>query len=117
MTLPLADSLCGKWTRAKDGLSETKPAFEQLTECLDAALVQEWTEQERVAMEQRADDLNIYQVAMEKRRDVFLTLSGDISLMQFSTNVGGNTLEVVGNGSSARKPFRCSFRTHRGPLN
>jgi hypothetical protein len=37
-----------------------------LTECLDAALVQEWTKQERIAMEQRGDHLKIYEVASEK---------------------------------------------------
>jgi len=48
------------------GVSETKPAFEQLTECLDAALVQDWTEQEHVAMEQRGDHLKIYEVVSTK---------------------------------------------------
>jgi hypothetical protein len=68
LTLWPVDSLCEKWSRAKDGVSETKPAFEQLTECLDAGLVQEWTEQERVAMEQRGDHLKIYEVASRKCR-------------------------------------------------
>src|ERR1700683_5089186 len=114
--LPLAESLCGKWTRAMDGVSETKPAFEQLTNCLDVSLVQEWTEQECVAMEQRGDHLKIYQVASAKHGELPLFLLGYRSLIQFSTNASGNTLEVVGNGSSARKPFRCSFRANRGPL-
>jgi len=83
LILLLADSLCGKWTRAKDGVSDTKPAFEELTKCLDASLVQEWTEQERVAMEQRGDHLKIYQVASEKRREIPLFLLWYRSLMQF----------------------------------
>jgi len=66
LTLWPVDLLCEKWSRAKNGVSETKPAFEQLTECLDAGLVQEWTEQERVAMEQRGDHLKIYEVASKK---------------------------------------------------
>src|SRR5258708_32300061 len=66
LTLPLADSLCAKRSRATKGVSETKPAFEQLTECLDASLVREWTEQERVAMEQRGDHLKIYEVVAKK---------------------------------------------------
>lgn len=61
-----ADSLCEKWSRAKKGLSDTGPTFEQLSHSLDASLVQEWTAQERVAMEKRGDHLNIYQVRMEK---------------------------------------------------
>jgi len=63
-----ADSLCGKWTRAKQGVCDTKPAFEQLTDCLDASWVQEWTKQERVAMENRGEDLKIYDIASEKCR-------------------------------------------------
>ncbi|KAI0244966.1 hypothetical protein BJV78DRAFT_1289900 [Lactifluus subvellereus] len=66
LTPPQADSLCGKWSRAKQGLAETKPAFEQLTECLEPSLVQEWTAQERVAMENRGDHLKIYEVTSEK---------------------------------------------------
>jgi hypothetical protein len=42
------------------------PTFEQLSHSLDASLVQEWTVQERVAMEKCGDHLNIYQVRMEK---------------------------------------------------
>jgi hypothetical protein len=53
-----------------------KPAFEQLTNCLDASLVQEWTRQERVAMENRGDDLKIYEVASEKCRKFYLDVSG-----------------------------------------
>jgi hypothetical protein len=68
-------------------------------------------------MEQRGDHLKIYQVASEKRREIPLFLLWYRSLMQFSTNAGGNTLEIVGNGSSARKPFWRSFRPNRGPLN
>jgi len=60
------DTLCKKWSRAKGGLSETRPAFEQLTDCLEAELVQEWTAQERVAMQHRGDHLKIYEVASEK---------------------------------------------------
>ena len=71
LTLVPADSVCEKWSRARNGVSETKPAFEQLTECLDAGLVQEWTEQERVAMEQRGDHLKIYDVASQKCRKCF----------------------------------------------
>ena len=66
LTLFLADSLCTKRSQATKGVSETKPAFEQLTECLDAALVRDWTEQERVAMEKRGDYLKIYEVVSTK---------------------------------------------------
>ncbi len=74
LTLRLADSLCTKWTRAKKGVSETKPAFEQLSNCLEGALIQEWTGQERVAMEERGNHLKIYVVRSE-RCERFLCLS------------------------------------------
>ena len=64
-----ANSLCGKWSRAKQGVSDTKPAFEQLANCLDPSLVQEWTRQERVAMENRGDNLKIYDVVSEKCKE------------------------------------------------
>src|SRR5882762_4106440 len=66
LTLHLADSLCTKWTRAKQGVSETKPAFEQLSDCLEVSLIQEWTGQEHVAMEEHGDHLKIYVVRSER---------------------------------------------------
>jgi len=63
-----ADSLCEKWTQAMKGLSEMRPIFEQLSDSLDASLVQEWTVQERIAMEECGDHLNIYQVKLGKCR-------------------------------------------------
>jgi hypothetical protein len=76
LTLLPADSLCKKWSRAKQGLSETMPAFEQLTECLEPSLVQEWTAQERVAMENRGDHLKIYEATLDKCRIAFHPLLG-----------------------------------------
>jgi hypothetical protein len=66
LTLRVADSLCTKWTRAKKGVSETRPAFEQLSDCLEASLIEEWTEQERVAMEERGDHLKVYVIRSER---------------------------------------------------
>jgi hypothetical protein len=71
LTSVLADSLCAKLTRAKDGVAETQPAFEQLTDCLDPSLIREWTRQEQVAMEQRGDNLTIYDVKSTKCRRIF----------------------------------------------
>jgi hypothetical protein len=71
LTLLPADSVCTKWSQAKNGVSKTKPAFEQLTKCLDAGLVQEWTEQECIAMEKHGDHLKIYEVASKKCRKCF----------------------------------------------
>jgi Kyakuja-Dileera-Zisupton transposase len=41
LTLSQANSLCRKWSQAKEGLSNTKPAFDQLSECLDQSLLDE----------------------------------------------------------------------------
>ena len=54
-----------------------KPAFEQLTECLDASLVRDWMEQERVAMEQCGDHLKIYEVVSTKCKR-YLNSSSDM---------------------------------------
>ena len=71
LTQDIADSLCGKYFRAKQGFVETKLVFDGLTARLDASLVQEWTAQERMAMEQRGDSLKIYEVASEKGMKIF----------------------------------------------
>jgi len=42
-----------------------KPAFKQLTDCLDLSFVQQWTRQECVAMENCSDNLKIYNVVLE----------------------------------------------------
>ena len=55
-----------KWTRENDGIAETKPAFEQSYSTLDASLVQEWTNQELIAMEKRGDYLKAYIVQSDK---------------------------------------------------
>jgi hypothetical protein len=68
LTLVLAHSLSAKWIRARDGVAETQPAFEQLTSCLDPSLIQEWTRQERLAMKQRGDHLTIYNIKSTKCR-------------------------------------------------
>lgn len=70
------DSLCRKWTQAKQVVSEIKPTFEQLTNCLDSSLVQEWTRQESIAMENHGDDLKIYEVTSEKCRKFHWADSG-----------------------------------------
>ena len=44
------------------------PTFEQLSDSLDASLIQEWTAQERIAMEKHGEHLNIYQVRLDKCR-------------------------------------------------
>ena len=61
-----AESLCGMWNQAREGLSKTKVAFDQLMACLELSLVAEWTAQEQIAMEMCGDALRIYEVALEK---------------------------------------------------
>jgi len=64
----LDDALCGKWDRAKEGTSDTRQAFDQLSNCLDPSLIEEWMRQEQVAMEKRGDHLKVYKVESEKCR-------------------------------------------------
>jgi hypothetical protein len=49
----------------------TESAFKQLTNSLDPALIAEWSDQERVAMERRGDHLNIFTVMSDKCRSIF----------------------------------------------
>ena len=59
-----ADSLSRKWAKAKEGVHDTKLVFDQLTQRLEASLIEEWTAQERVTMEQRGERLKIYDVVL-----------------------------------------------------
>ena len=61
-----------KWKRAQDGIKETETAYEDLTDRLDKAWIDKWTRQERIAMENRGEDLKIYMVASEKSKIPFL---------------------------------------------
>ncbi len=104
--------MCGKWKRAKTGVSTTQSAFEQLTDCLDDSLIEEWTNQEHVAMEKRGDHLKIFTVTSDKRRRFYH--SAVSLLMCLSTYAGGNTAEVDGRRGSAGKPVWRSVHPHRG---
>jgi hypothetical protein len=72
LTWRTADSLCRKWNSAKEGIAETQPAFEQLSESIDRVLIEVWTEQERVAMAKRGEHLKIYEVKSEKCKTFIL---------------------------------------------
>lgn len=67
----LADTIVTKWKRAQDGIKETETAYEDLTNRLDKAWIDKWTRQERIAMENRGEDLKIYMVASEKSKIPF----------------------------------------------
>ena len=67
----LADMIVTKWKRAQDGIKETETAYEDLTDHLDKAWIDKWTRQERIAMENRGEDLKIYMVASEKSKIPF----------------------------------------------
>ena len=67
----LADTIVTKWKRTQDGIKETETAYEDLTDRLDKAWIDKWTRQERIAMENRGEDLKIYMVASEKSKIPF----------------------------------------------
>jgi hypothetical protein len=117
LTHDLGDALCGKWIRAKDGISDTQPAFEQLTDHLEPSLIQEWTRQERIAMDRRGDFLDIYNIKSTKCRYHYYSTAEYGLLMDCSTHTGGNTVKIVGNRGSAGKSVWLSVRTYGGPRN
>ena len=102
--------------RARNGVADTQPAFEQLSDRLDLSLVEEWTRQERVAMEERGDALHIYDVKSNKGGEFYFRLIA-VLLMDSSTYTGGNTPEVIGNGGAAGEPVRFRVRTNGGCRN
>ena len=55
----------------KQGFAETKLVFDGLTAHLDMPLVQEWTAQKCMVMEQCGDSLKIYKVASGKGMKMF----------------------------------------------
>ena len=53
-----------------DCVAATQSAFEQLTDCLDDSLIEEWTNKEQVAMEKCGDHLKIFTVTSDKCRSI-----------------------------------------------
>jgi hypothetical protein len=66
-----ADTLATKWARAETGVKETGDSYLQLTERLDVAWIDDWTKQETIAMQNRGDDLKIYQVTLNSGKTKF----------------------------------------------
>jgi len=66
----LAPTLSKKFQKALEGLSETRAAFQGLTDSLSEDKIQDWKRQEkqasRQASRQRGDALKIYEVQQEK---------------------------------------------------
>jgi hypothetical protein len=61
----IADTIATKWARADAGVKKTGDAYQQLTDRLETAWIDDWTKQEAIGMRNRGDDLKIYQVALE----------------------------------------------------
>ena len=62
----IAETIATKWTRAEKAIKETEATYRELTSCLDSAWIDEWTQLENIAMQNRGDDLKIYQVSLER---------------------------------------------------
>jgi len=62
----LAPTLSKKFQKALEGLSETRAAFQGLTDSLSEDKIQDWKRQEKQALRQREDALKIYEVQQEK---------------------------------------------------
>ena len=54
----------------KKGVAETKLAFDQLTQRLEVSLIDEWTSQEQIAINQHGDQLNIYNVISDNGKRI-----------------------------------------------
>jgi len=62
----LAPTLSKKFQKVLEGLSETRVAFQGLTDSLSEDKIQDWKRQEKQASRQRGDALKIYEVQQEK---------------------------------------------------
>ena len=73
--MDVADTIRKKWTRAQNGIQETQTTYEELTNRLDKSWIEKWTKQERIAMQNRGENLKIYAVSSEKSKVLFLEYS------------------------------------------
>jgi len=62
----LAPTLSKKFQKALEGLSETRAAFQGLTDSLSEDKIQDWKRKGKQASRQRGDALKIYEVQQEK---------------------------------------------------
>jgi hypothetical protein len=62
----VADTIATKWDRTDKGIAEMKASYKELTGRLEQSWIEQWTEQERVAMQNRGDALKIYVVSSDK---------------------------------------------------
>jgi len=62
----LALTLSKKLKKAMEGLSDTKAAYQGLTDSLSQEKIQDWIRQEKQASRHRGDALKIYEVQQEK---------------------------------------------------
>jgi len=62
----LALTLSKKLKKAMEGLSETRAAFQGLTDSLSPEQIQDWKRQEKQASRHRGDALKLYEVQQEK---------------------------------------------------
>jgi hypothetical protein len=58
--------LSKKLQKAREGLSETREAYQGLTNSLSPEKIRDWKRQEKKALRQRGDALEIYQVQQTK---------------------------------------------------
>ena len=81
------------------GASTTQSTFEQLTDCLDDSLIEEWTNQEQVAMEKCGDHLKIFTVTSDKRMTEGEVQQGNLSgaVSTFTEGLAIEKSQYVGN--------------------
>ena len=64
----IAGSIIEKWKRAVIGLRNSKTAFEELSDRLKPEWMREWRQQEKCAVEERGENLRIYDVTLPNGR-------------------------------------------------
>ena len=113
LTVLSADTIATKWDRADKAITEAQASYEELTERLDRSWIDEWTEQEKVAMQNRGDALKIYVVSSEKGWPLLICLN-TLQLTWISSNTSRYKVETFRERGSPGESVRNCFHTHRG---
>jgi len=84
-----------KLKEARDGMAETGAAFEALTHSLSPDIIETWKKQEKRALAQRGDSLEIYEVHWKKSSQVPLCPLPFVMLIPWGSTLSGrNTPET-----------------------
>jgi hypothetical protein len=98
----LVPTFITKLKRSQDGLTSTKPAYDQLTmSCCQRKLpVEKWMEEEHIAMEERGENLRIFDINHEKAPSL-AQITLQLTEMDNHSNNSQNAVDWICSGIKA----------------